>query len=130
MSGFPFATKVGFSPQETEIRAWIKANRKTLEGRSPNEIAHLAILCGFDISDVCMTLSNFRDAMEGSNIDNRAAFQGWLFDKAVGDFMKLKEDLARVPELDLRPQWKELVANTVTGEGSPLEPSQLPSAWV
>jgi hypothetical protein len=116
MTHLPFATTATFSPEEAEIRTWLKANRASLEGMDASEVAYLAVTCGFDIADVCMTLSTFRDAMQGSHIDNRAAFEAWRFDMAVLDFAKVRKNLERVPELDLSTQWKELVANTVTGQ--------------
>jgi hypothetical protein len=112
----PFQTQANFTPEQIEIRNWIKLNKKTLEDRSPNEVAALAIKCGFSVADVCMTLADFCDAMAGTSVDNRAAFQSWLLDRAIQQFAKLKHDLETPKELDLSHQWRELVANTVTGQ--------------
>lgn len=115
MNRQPYEVTVTMTPAEVAIRAWLKSNRETLRGRAPDEVAYLAVICGFDLDDVCATLSTFQDAMQSSHIDNRAAYAMWLFDKAIFDFAKCKKNLERVPELDLTHQWKELVANTVTG---------------
>lgn len=114
MKELPFSQKYELAPAETEIRAWLKKNRTTLLGRDASEVAHLAVLCGFDLSDVCMTLSNFEDAKRGSHIENRAAFQTWRLEMAIDDCNKLKKKL-EPRELDLMPLWADLVANTVTG---------------
>lgn len=116
MDFLPFAIDPKYTPAQIEIRNWIQQNRKTLEGRTSDEVASLAVTCGFDISDVCLTLADFHDAMAGTNIDNRAAFQSWIFDRKVAEVTQMKRDLEKVKELDLMPLWKELVANTVTGE--------------
>jgi hypothetical protein len=113
---FPFNLAAEVSPEEAELRNWLKSNRETLAGRDPFEVASLAITCGFDQDVVCRTLCNFQDAMAGSHLDNRVAFKAWLTDRAVEEVQKMRADLERVPELDLLPLWQELVAYTVTGE--------------
>lgn len=102
--------------EEAEIRAWLKANRTPLQDKDAAEVAYLAVLCGFNLDHVCKTLSNFRDAMDGSNIDNRIAFHIFRFEMAVDDVRKLKDKLENPIELDLSGQWKSLMAHTTTGE--------------
>lgn len=104
------------SPAEVEIRAWLKGHKEYFAGMDAGEVAHLAVLCGFALNDVCKTLSNFADAMNGSNLDNRASFHVWRVEMAVYDFSQLKAKLEKPKELDLSSQWKELTAYTTTGE--------------
>ena len=100
---FPSFSESKFSEKELEIRAWLKANRNCLSGREPGEVAYLAILAGgFDLDDVCTTLSNFTDAMQGSSTDNRAALHVWSTEMA---FYRLQPK-----ELDLTDQWNDLTA--------------------
>ncbi len=119
MTSLPFDTSGKFSPEETALRDWLKANRERLAGHEPAEVAQLAVLCGFDLDVVCMTLVNFRDAMAGSHIDNRAALEAWRFDMTLEHIEETKREMAKVKELDLMPMWQELVAHTITGEVKP-----------
>lgn len=116
MSGLPFAIAGPESPALTEIRAWIKRNRAILADRTPDEVSYLAVLCGFKLDDVCALLSNFHDAMAGSNIDNRLALT--IFSRCYWmdhpEVLQKKSDYRRV--LTLVPLWKSLIAYTVTGE--------------
>jgi hypothetical protein len=107
---------ITLTPEEVEIRAWLKANRDTLAGRDATEVASLAVLCGFHIADVCFALSNFQDAMQGSHLENRLAFQAWRQEMAMAEFFKLRKKLEEPEELNLLPQWRELVAYSITGE--------------
>ena len=71
---------------------------------NPQEVAGMAILCGFEKSLVYSVLSCFRDAMAGTHVEKRAAFQSWHFDQAV----KEVHEMRRIKELDLRPLWKSV----------------------
>ncbi len=118
MTSLPsFMQKPTLSPEETEIRAWLKLNRdKALADLTPMEVADYAVRYGgFQICDVIITLSHFRDAMQGSHFDNRAALQEFLLDAAVEDFMKKRNALDKPKELDLAPLWLD-VTQYQTGE--------------
>ena len=117
MADLPFMQHRSLSPEETEIRAWLKLNRdKALAGLTPIEVANYAVRYGgFQMCDVIVTLSHFRDAIQGSHIDNRAALQSYLMDTAVEDFMKCRDALERPKELDLMPLWMD-VYQYQTGE--------------
>lgn len=118
MNTLPFQVSIALSPEETEIRAWLKHNRAVLEDRSAGEVAELAVRCGFNIADVCATLSTFQDAMQGSHCDNRAAFQGWLLDRAILDAHDMRKKLEDSKKATLLPQWVRLVDYTITGKST------------
>lgn len=114
MGRLPFDVAVVTEAQAT-IRAWIKANRESLEGLSPEQVAYMAVTCGFDLSDVCSTLVDFYDAMQGSHLDNRGALQMFRNEYAWNEFHKLKDAMEKKKQFDLMPYWKELAANTTVG---------------
>lgn len=118
MTGLPFAQNYDMGPEETEIRAWLKANRKTLAGRDQYEVASMAVRCGFNIADVCMVLASFEDALRGSRVENRAAFHIWRVETAIEQFTQLKKQLDQPKKFDLSPLWKRLAAHTTTGQES------------
>jgi len=95
---------------EAEIRAWLKANRKTLTDRTPDEVVHMAVLCGFDVDEACRAISNDKN---GAHLEPRAAFQVWRFEMAIEDLQRMKA----VKELDLMPLWKD-VHEYQTGEAA------------
>ena len=51
---------------------------------------------------------NFRDAMDGTQLENRAAFHVFSFLIAVEDVQILKDKMSYVKELDLKPLWKDI----------------------
>ena len=118
MNALPFKESAELTADEFAVREWLTRNRETIAGRGPDEIAYLAVRCGFSLDVVCRTMANFLDGLGGfgGHVDSRAAFQAWRFDQAYAQFKKVQQKQKYVKELDLRPQWKELVANTVTGQ--------------
>lgn len=114
MTMLPFKQDATLTTEETVIREWLTRNRETLADKSLQEVSYLAVLCGFDVTDVCFALSSFRDALQGSQLGNRAAFHTWMVDQAIQDFQRLKTPKAK--ELDLSEQWKAITAYTTTGE--------------
>lgn len=93
---------------ERELRAWIKLNKASLQDRSQAEVGYLAIECGFDQAVVFAVLSNFRDAMGGTQVESRARFALYGFNKACERVNEMKAKLAYVRELDLMPLWREV----------------------
>ena len=94
---------------ERDLRAWLKLNRAHFQedDYSPSEIAHFALMNGFDAALVYRVISHAQDALTGSYIENRASMQSWLFDRAMESFAKA-QDPHSVDVLDLMPLWKEL----------------------
>ncbi len=99
------------SEAEKEFRAWIKECKAILADRNVYEVAEMAIMCGFDKGIVYRVLSTFKDAMDGTQIENRAAFQTWNFSRAVDEVQRMKEEMARPKKFDLMPLWRDLHAN-------------------
>lgn len=108
---------VEMSPEEKDLRAWLKDCKDILADRAPTEIGELAILVGFDRSLVYKVLSYFCDAMNGTHIEGRVALKAYQFEAAVERVQSMDADLKRVPELDLMPLWKE-VHTYQTGAGA------------
>lgn len=100
-----FAKPPAITPAETEIRAWLKANKERLAGRAPDEIAHLAVLCGFNVDDVCSTLANFRDAISDTYVESRAAKETLILEMTIDTVLEMRRPI----ELDLYPLWQDLV---------------------
>ena len=105
-------TKIQLTPAQVAIRQWLKENREILQDRMADEVAYMAVTCGFKLEDVCSTLVDFRDAMLGQRMENRAEFHLFRFEIALRDFLKLKHELETPKELDLMPLWKDLADNT------------------
>lgn len=104
------------SEAEKEFRAWLKECREILAGRDVYEVARLAIMAGFEKSVVYSILSHFQDAMTGSCTDRRIRLQ--IFSNlSYLDNPKLLEGRGdwRRP-IFIVPLWKDLAANTSTGE--------------
>lgn len=98
---FPEFKVVELTTEEQEFKAWIKLNNETLSKYDPQEIAWMAIrLCGFRLEVVCKMLSDFRDCMAGSSLENRILMSQWVFDRTI-EGMKPKE-------LDLMPLWESI----------------------
>lgn len=68
------------------------------------EVAYMAVLCGFNLNDVCKTFSNFIDPFGGSHVDKRAEIHVW---KTEMDGLH-----SRYKELDLSEQWRSLARKT------------------
>lgn len=87
-------------PDEMEVRQWAKENRLTLQKYETSEMFLMAKACLPWIDDkvIYRVLSHFRDALQGSDINNRAYFKTWLLDETV---QSLKP-------FNLREQWQEL----------------------
>lgn len=108
-------TPVPMSDAEKELRQWIKENKEILLDRTPDEVAQMAILCGFDRGVVYSTLSTFQDALNNTHFDKRMMMHWIAWDGALADVRRLKDEQSRVKELDLMPLWKDLHAYQ-TGE--------------
>ncbi len=108
---------VPMSDEEKELRAWIKkcARANLFGDRDPREIAYLALLNDFPRELVYSVLSCFRDAIEGSHVDSRAAFQFLHFSQAVATAHRMRDELTKPKELDLSPLWLDVTAYQ-TGE--------------
>ena len=92
------------SAEEKELRAWLKQCRTTLADRNSLEVAAMAILCGFERTLVYAVVSCFRDAMAGTHVEKRAAFQTWHFEQAVKEVQEMKTG----KEMNLRPLWESV----------------------
>ena len=92
---------------EQEFRTWLKKNRALFAGRTPDEVALMARLVGFEAELTCRVLSHFQDALRGSSIDNRVSnvmeCEMWAIDRRSG-------------KIDLEPQWHELADYLMRGE--------------
>lgn len=90
-----------------EVMEWLTRNRQTLVDRAPHEIAHLAVVCGFEIGSVCEALSHWAiDAKTHTTQSHRAQHQ------EVRLMVTLKN---RVGDIDLAPQWRAYVKKAVLG---------------
>jgi hypothetical protein len=100
-----FAKPPEMTEDEINIRAWLKANRKTLEGRSAIEIAHLAIFTEVAPTEaIYLVLSDFRSVMGGTWSERRALNELHLLDMAMYRANKMLEPV----EADLMPLWEDL----------------------
>lgn len=97
--------------EEQNLRNWVKECGPILKGRTSFEVAAMAVACGFNPDLAYSFFANFTDAMSGSCIDNRAAMHVFSVHQAINRVNKMKEELERIPELDLMPLWKELHFN-------------------
>lgn len=104
------------SKEEIEIRAWLKLNKETLEKYDPFEVLKLALQNDFSESLAYAVIVNFKDAMAGTQIENRAALHYFSFSVAMEDRARLQAKLDYVKELDLKPLWKELYGYQTAGE--------------
>jgi hypothetical protein len=112
VTDLPFKVTTEFKTEEIEFRAWLKNCKDTaiLKEGSPAEIAHLAVMVGFDIAMVCAVLSHFRAAMQDSHIDTFAAWEAYRFDQTIHRMEKKRKGI-----LDLSEKW-ERVAKLQNGE--------------
>jgi len=96
------------SADEQELRDWLKKNRELLKDHSSDTVVYFALLNQFPRDLVYSVLSDFRDAMQGSHIENRAAMEAYRFEAAMEDVQRLRDAQTYIKELDLRPLWKDL----------------------
>lgn len=115
MCPFPDFKVPHYEPEEQSFRDWLKSNREILLKYDSDELVNLARSCGFNLDIIYRVLSDFKDAVRGSSIDNRAMMYAWQVEYATQEVSKMKEDLAN-PKFDLSPYWNELVKNNVTGD--------------
>ena len=97
---------------EKELHTWLKLNRETFIDRASSEVAHYAVMNGFDPGLVFNVVCSFRDAMEGTNLERRSALKELEFDGALKSVQKLNDKIAKKEKrekgLDLMPLWKDL----------------------
>lgn len=110
-----FAKRASRSPEEQELRDWIKRNKDTLMDRDAVEVAHLAILVGFERKLVYSIVVNFSDALNDSDPDNRTSLQVSLTCAAIDQFHALRDAMGRNRDLELMRLWEDLAYNQ-TGE--------------
>lgn len=103
-----FTTAIDTDPERMRFRAWLKENKNHfIEGDwTIKEVSLFALSWGFHSITISQVLSHWSDAINGTNFDNRAAFQSFSLDIAMEDFQRLRNKLDYIPELDLTPQWK------------------------
>jgi len=105
------------TPDEKAVREWLHENKHVFDKTwSSAEVAHMAITCGFKPEAVYAVMSFWRDAMDGTRFENRAAMDQYCFEIACEERENLEKKRHYVKELDLGPLWVELTNNTVTGE--------------
>jgi len=107
------------TPEEAQFRDWMRLNRDHfLDGNyTPDDVGILARLVGFSAVLVYRELSNFRDALFDTNIDNRIALQSYQFESAIKDFKEKKEAIERLAERKARRKlgmdalWRDVARN-------------------
>lgn len=88
-----------FNFTEDDFKVWLKRNRDILKDSSPDEIASLAHFCYFKMSVVTSVLSHFKDAMQGSNFDNRSKMH------INCEVLAIERHQGKI---SLKPQWFDL----------------------
>lgn len=101
---------------EIELRAWLERCKEIFKDRNALEIGNLAVWVGFDRAIVYRVMSEFPYCLVGSSLDNVAALSMWAFENTVERINKIRDELKKVPELDLSEKWQRLVDYSVTGE--------------
>lgn len=102
------------SEEEIKVRAWIEKFRGILVGHSIDAILFFAKLNDLDPGAVKSVLSDFDIIMSGRTPEGVLALHAHQFEKAVERVGKMRAALESSKYLvDL---WKDLTANTVTGE--------------
>lgn len=107
-----------YTEDEKKVRDWVYKNREMFirSGWTAWEVASLALKIEVaDVIAVYSILSHFQDALAGTHIENRQAMNELQFDLAIEDANRLKDKLARQPELDLGPQWQAVKHYQVEG---------------
>lgn len=80
----------GFTPED--FKEWLKANRKHFQegDYASDEVASMAHLVGFSWEVITPGLTHFKDAMAGTNINNRVAMfmecETWTIDQVHGAY--------------------------------------------
>lgn len=99
------------SPEEQEFRAWLRKCAGIMEGWSSNEVAHMAIMAGFDRELVVRVLSDFKAAMipGAASLENRAALKEYDRDHAIAQFLRMRDDLEKPKPFDLKPSWDAVI---------------------
>lgn len=91
----------------TDVMEWLTRNKQTLIDRAPHEIAHLAVVCGFEIGSICEALSHW-------TIDARThSTQAIRLEHVVGRELTYINE--RAGNIDLRPQWRAYLKKVVLG---------------
>ena len=85
--------------ERAEFKAWLKKNRPMLRGRTPDEVAFLARLVGWNAEIVYAELSHFETAIRGGDIHRTATFH-------IGN--EVAELEKRNGKIDLYEQWSAL----------------------
>jgi len=65
--------------EHEDFKRWLKSNRSALANRTPDEVALLARLVGFDVLIICEILSHFKDALQGSSFENKSKMQAEIY---------------------------------------------------
>lgn len=104
------------SEEEKELREWLKLNKETLADRDPCEVVELAFMNQFPAPLVYSVIVDFHGAISGNMLEKRAALHYFSFSVAMEDRSRLQAKLDYVKELDLKPLWKELYDNQISGE--------------
>ncbi len=106
--------------EERAVRDWMKRCKDVFTEQSndpwtPVEVAALAIELGFDPGAVCLVMSHWNDALNGSRFERRQAMEEYRLEGAIKEFADLEKKRKEVKPLDLHRTWLRYVAFAVDG---------------
>ncbi len=99
-----------YTEAQQAVRAWVYKNRQMFidQDWTLPEVAEMARTVEIaDAMSITVVLSHFKDALNGSHIENRFAMMDYNFDCAVKRFQEMDAKLKK--PFDLMPLWEDLV---------------------